>query len=113
MLVRTPDTDVILVIAGIFSQLQKSYSGLDVWVAFGMKEFSVLPHEYYLPKAALVKKSAQDWLSIILSHALHSSLQREKIIMGSLESISQCYTRAFQHLAENSIRLGIYCFSNT
>ena len=36
MLVRTVDTDVIVVIAGFFFQLQKSYSGLDVWVAFGM-----------------------------------------------------------------------------
>ena len=34
--VRTVDTDVIVVIAGIFFELQKSYSGLDVWVAFGM-----------------------------------------------------------------------------
>lgn len=36
VLVRTVDTDVIVVIAGIFFQLQKLYSGLDVWIEFGM-----------------------------------------------------------------------------
>ena len=34
--VRTVDTDVIVIIAGIFFKLQRMYSDLDIWVAFGM-----------------------------------------------------------------------------
>lgn len=34
--VRTVDTDVIVIIAGIFFELQRIYSDLDIWVAFGM-----------------------------------------------------------------------------
>ena len=34
--VRTADTDVIVIIAGVFFELQATYPGLNIWVAFGM-----------------------------------------------------------------------------
>ena len=34
--VRTGDTDVIVIIAGVFFELQTTYPGLNIWVAFGM-----------------------------------------------------------------------------
>jgi len=39
VLVRTVDTDVIIVLAGIFFELQKVFSDLDIWVAFGMGKY--------------------------------------------------------------------------
>ena len=36
ILVCTVDTDVMVIIAGVFFKLQATYSGLDIWVAFGM-----------------------------------------------------------------------------
>ena len=35
-LVCTVDTDVMVIITGVFFKLQATYSGLDIWVAFGM-----------------------------------------------------------------------------
>ncbi len=37
--VRTVDTDVIVIIAGLFFQLQLTYPGVDIWVAFGMGKY--------------------------------------------------------------------------
>ena len=34
--VRTVDTDVIVILSGIFFKLQSIYADLDIWVAFGM-----------------------------------------------------------------------------
>lgn len=34
--IRTVDTDVIIIIAGIFFELQEIYPDMDIWVAFGM-----------------------------------------------------------------------------
>ena len=34
--IRTVDTDVIVIIAGIFFRLQSMYADLNIWVAFGM-----------------------------------------------------------------------------
>ena len=36
VLIRTVDTDVIVILAGIFFELQSQYSNLDIWVAFGV-----------------------------------------------------------------------------
>ena len=41
--IQTVDTDVIVIIAGIFIELQRVYSDLDIWVAFRMgKTFSII-----------------------------------------------------------------------
>ena len=42
--VRTVDTDVIVVIAGIFFELLADYPGLDLWVGFGMGKYFQLIH---------------------------------------------------------------------
>ena len=34
--IRTVDTDVIVILAEIFFELQSMYTDLDIWVAFGM-----------------------------------------------------------------------------
>ncbi len=39
MYVRTVDTDFIVIIAGAFFELLVSYTGLDLWVGFGMGKY--------------------------------------------------------------------------
>ena len=39
ILVRIVDTDVIVILAGLFFQLQSMYPELDIWVAFGTGKF--------------------------------------------------------------------------
>ena len=39
ILVRTVDTNVIVILAGLFFQLQSMYPELDIWVAFGTGKF--------------------------------------------------------------------------
>ena len=39
ILVRTVDTDVIVILAGAFFQLQSTFPGLEIWVAFGTGKF--------------------------------------------------------------------------
>lgn len=36
VLIRTVDTDMIVIIAEVFFELQRIYSDLDIWVAFGV-----------------------------------------------------------------------------
>lgn len=39
ILVRTVDTDVIVILTGLFFHLYPAYPGLDIWVAFGMGKY--------------------------------------------------------------------------
>ena len=49
--IRTVDTDVIVILAGIFFELQSMYTDLDIIMGSNWhgKTFSVLPHEQHLP----------------------------------------------------------------
>ena len=98
--VHTADTDVIVIIAGVFFELQATYPGLNIWVAFGMgKRFQYYQSTQYA--AALVNPSVKHFHSIM--HLLgvilrHSSLARERSQPGMLGKLFQVSQKLFNGL---------------
>ena len=42
--IRTVDTDVIVIFIGLFFSLKKLYPGIDIWISFGMAENKRIIH---------------------------------------------------------------------
>ena len=42
--IRTVDTDVIVIFIGLFFSLKKSYPGIDIWISFGRAENKRIIH---------------------------------------------------------------------
>ena len=53
VLVRTVDTDVVVILVGIFHDLAQHHPGIQLWVGFGTLEaLPLLPHQLNLPRTS-------------------------------------------------------------
>ena len=107
VLIRTVDTDVIVILAGIFFELQSRYSNLDIWLAFGTgKNF-----RYFHLNTVCQSLGKGKWKGLPFFHAFTGCDTTSQFFGKAKKSSWEAWksdssvTRAFQYTVENPFQL--------
>ena len=101
ILVRTVDTDIIVILIGIFHQFQTQYPEVSIWVAFGAgKHFRYYSINTLCSNLGKQKSCALSSLSLNYWFRYNITVlwKGKKESLGGMELLSRCYRSLLFHI---------------